>query len=649
MSNPEKPVAPETSSSQTKETKRSPWRWIPSLYFAQGIPYVAVNTMSVVMFKRLGISNTDIALYTSLLNLPWVLKPLWSPFVDIFKTKRLWIVAMQFLLALGLMGAGASLQTAAFFFMSLSIFWGMAFLSATHDIAADGFYMLSLNKHDQTWWNGIRSTFYRIAMIVGSGLLIVLAGVLESKNGLPPVELKINAQPGIESVTTFDPSSIQVEIMHDRFSNEVTPQDSAPHLVAHPETLNIAVTKKSADEAKVMIDQVKKWNREHGFIAVEKPVDKKDKGTSWWTENISKPLGDFLRKTFPKEIKEKPSVAGNLGLIYFTLSKMPEKEVVVNFERKKSGREYFGFSAGDRGFKLVEGERFVFNAKNWDTPFAAVIQLDSKLTQASSTVFTTRAGNISLAWSITLFLLGGVFLLACFYHQFALPRPAADVPVGSGKNLWADFFGTFGAYFKKPGILIALAFILFYRLAEAQALKLVGPFLLDAREIGGLGLSTSQFGLAYGTFGILALTFGGISGAILASKYGFKKMLPIMVCAIHLPNLAFLYLAYVQPENFVLISGCIAIEQFGYGFGFSAYMLFLLYFADGPNKTAHYAICTGFMALGIMLPGMWSGWLQDLIGYKNFFIWIMISTIPGFLVAFLIKVDPQFGKKAANS
>ncbi len=623
---------------ETKERKRSPWWWIPSLYFAQGIPYVAVNTMSVVMFKRLGVSNTDIALYTSLLNLPWVLKPLWSPFVDIFKTKRLWIVAMQFLLAFGLIGAGASIQTAAFFFMSLSIFWAMAFVSSTHDIAADGFYMLSLNKHDQTWWNGIRSTFYRVAMIVGSGLLIVLAGVLETKNGLAPVEISLQAKPGATDVSNFDPAAIPATVA----------QAGELHLVSQPENLTIPITERTAEEAKTIIDQARKWNREHGFIAVEKPAEKKAEGDSWWTQHISKPMADVLRKNFPKEIKAKPSVAGNVGLIYFTLSQAPPKEIVVNFERKKSGREYFGFSAGDRGFKLVEGERFVFNATNWNQAVAAVVQLDPKLKQASSVVFTSRAGNIPLAWSITLFVLGGLFLIGCFYHQFALPRPAADVPVGSGKNLWADFFGTFGAYFKKPGILVALSFILFYRLAEAQALKLIHPFMLDPREVGGLGMSTSQVGLAYGTFGILALTFGGISGAILASKHGFKKMLPIMVCAIHLPNLAFLYLAFVQPENFVLISSCIAIEQFGYGFGFAAYMLFLLYFADGANKTAHYAICTGFMALGIMLPGMWSGWLQDIVGYKNFFIWIMLSTIPGFLVAFLIKVDPEFGKKSKS-
>jgi MFS transporter, PAT family, beta-lactamase induction signal transducer AmpG len=624
--------------SQAAAPKRSHWLWIPSLYFAQGIPYVAVNTMSVVMYKRLGVSNTEIALYTSLLNLPWVLKPLWSPFVDIYKTKRLWIVVMQLLMAVGLIAAGASVQTAAFFFFSLSIFWAMAFASATHDIAADGFYMLSLSKHDQTWWNGIRSTFYRVAMIVGSGLLIVLAGILESKNGLAPVEIPINATQSAEPLTNLDPASIQASGLGGEL-----------RLVTQPANLTIPITERTADEAKAITDRAKAWNREHGFIAVEKPVEKKSDEISWWTENISKPLGDVLKKRFPKEVKAKPSVAGNVGAIYFNLSKEPPggKEIVVYFERKKSGREYFGFSAGDRGFKLVEGERFVFTSANWNKPAMAVVQLDPKLKQSSSVVFNSRAGNIPLAWSITLFLLGGMFLVGCLYHHFFLPRPASDVPVTSGGNVFAAFFGTFGSYFRKPGIVVALLFIFFYRFAEAQALKLIHPFMLDPREIGGLALSTSQVGLAYGTFGILALTFGGILGAILAAKYGLKKMLPIMVCVIHLPNFAFLYLAMAQPENFALISGCIAIEQFGYGFGFAAYMLFLLYFADGEHKTAHYAICTGFMALGIMLPGMWSGWLQDLIGYKNFFFWIMLSTIPGFLVAFLVKVDPQFGKKTS--
>ncbi len=636
-----KPTTPEAT-----EQKRNNWWWIPSLYFAQGIPYVVVMTMSVIMYKRLGISNTDVALYTSLLYLPWVIKPLWSPFVDIFKTKRTWILSMQLLIAIALLVVGASIQTAAFFTLSLGIFWVMAFSSSTHDIAADGFYMLSLSKHDQTWWNGIRSTAYRIAMIVGSGLLIVFAGMLENTHGLAPVEIPIAAKQSAQVVSEIDPASIKV-----------TPVEGELKLVTQPAALDIAMTRLPAESAKQVIDKAKAWNTEHGFF--EEIVIAKEKKESWWSLNVSGPMGKawdkaitdplegFLKKTFPKETKAKPTTAGNVGVIYFTLSKEPPagKNIVVNFAKKPQGLEYIGLAAKN-DFKIIQGERFVFNSKHWNVPFAAVIQLDPKLQMEKSAVYKTRSGNIPLAWSMTLFFLGGLFLAFCIYHKFVLPKPAADAPVSSGKSLFADFFGTLGSYFRKPQIVTALLFILLYRFPEAQGVKMISPFLLDAREGGGLGLTTSEVGLAYGTIGVLALTFGGLAGAFLAAKHGLKKMLPIMVCAIHLPNAAFLYLSFVQPESFATIAGCIGIEQFGYGFGFAAYMLFLLYFADGAHKTAHYAVCTGFMALGMMIPGMWSGWLADIVGYKHFFVWVMLSTIPGFLVAFLIKVDPEFGKKA---
>jgi PAT family beta-lactamase induction signal transducer AmpG len=208
-----------------------------------------------------------------------------------------------------------------------------------------------------------------------------------------------------------------------------------------------------------------------------------------------------------------------------------------------------------------------------------------------------------------------------------------------------EFFLTFGAFFRKPGVLMALAFILFYRFDEAQLAKVISPFLLDSRKAGGLGLTTSQVGLAYGTFGILALTCGGLLGGFLAAKHGLKRMLPIMVCSMYLPKLAFIFLSFAQPENFLLTCSAVAVEQFGYGFGFTAFMLYMLYFADGPHKTAHYAICTGFMALGMMIPGLWSGWLADHIGYRHFFLWVIFSTLPGLTLAFLLKVDPEFGKK----
>ena len=617
--------------------QRNPWLWVPSLYFSQGIPYVIVMTMSVVMYKRLGISNTDIALYTSWLYLPWVVKPLWSPFVDITRTKRFWVVAMQFLVSFGLAAVAFSVPASGFFKMSLFLFWIMAFASATHDIAADGFYMLSMSKHEQAWWVGLRSTFYRTAMIVGSGLLVVLAGVLESRNGLAPLEVPVAAKTTAVQQQLLEASTIQ------------TRSDSGDlHVMVQPSAIQIQTTERSADEAKIVIERAKAWNRLNGFVADESaPPAKTDSGKGWWTTTVSEPMGDFLKRQFPKPPKSAAApVAGNVGAIYLWLSKDPGHEVAVNLGRKLSGIEYIGLGKSDKGFRLIEGERFVFNSKNWNQPAMAVIQLDPKLKSDAAVTFVASSGNIPVAWSITLFVVAGLFLAFSCWHSVVLPRPPNDGPVITNRSLTGEFFATLGSFFKKPGILMAMAFILLYRFDEAQLSKVLSPFLLDSRENGGIGLSTSQLGLAYGTFGILALTGGGLLGGFLAAKHGLKRMLPIMVGSMYLPKLVFLFLSYTQPDNFLLICGSVAVEQFGYGFGFTAFMLYLLYFADGPHKTAHYAICTGFMALGMMLPGMWSGWVADLIGYKHFFAWVLCSALPGFTIAMLLKVDPQFGKKA---
>ncbi|MBI3587005.1 MAG: MFS transporter [Ignavibacteriales bacterium] len=422
-----------------KVTFRNPWAWVPSLYFAEGMPYVVVMTVSVIMYKRLGISNTEIAFYTSWLYLPWAIKPLWSPVVDIFKTKRFWIVIMQIIIGGGLAGVAMTLPMPGFFQYTLAFFWLMAFSSATHDIAADGFYMLGLEQHQQAALVGIRSVFYRIATLTGQGLLVVLAGRFEQTTG----------------------------------------------------------------------------------------------------------------------------------------------------------------------------------------------------------------GNNQLAWSITFAILAVLFLLFFVYHKFILPYPDSDKSVRSDESsgVAQEFLKTFALFFKKKNIILTIAFLLLYRFAEAQLVKLVSPFLLDDRLKGGLGLSTSEVGIVYGTVGIIALTLGGLLGGYVVSRQGLKFWLWIMVCAIHLPDAMFIYLSQVQPENFLFINLAVAVEQFGYGFGFTAYMMYMIMISEGEHKTAHYAICTGFMALGMMLPGMFSGKLQDAIGYPNFFLWVMLSTIPGFLVAALVKIDPQFGKK----
>ncbi len=614
--------------------RRNPWLWVPSLYFSQGIPYVIVMTMSVIMYKRLGISNTNIALCTSCLNLPWVIKPLWSPLVDITRTKRFWVVAMQFLISLGLALVAFSVPTAGFFRLTLLLFGIMALASATHDIAADGFYMLSMSKHEQAWWVGIRSTFYRTAMIVGSGLLVVLAGVLESKNGLPPLSISVRAAMQARADGSFDPASIKV-----------IAEPGPLHLTAWPPSLEIALTNASAAQAGTISAQAKQWNQAHGFLPETAAGPAATGGGS--NGSVFQPFGNFLSAHFPKKATTAPALAGNVGTLFLTLSHPPAagQNIAVNLDRKKRGIEYLGLAKGDKTFSLVEGERLVFNETNWNQAAAVVIQLDPKLKQETAAQFLAATGNIPLAWSITLFTVAALFLLFSLWHSWILPRPANDGPVIGNRSMTGEFFATFGSFFQKPGVLMALAFILFYRFDEAQLSKVISPFLLDAREAGGLGLSTSQVGLAYGTFGIAALTCGGLLGGFAAAKYGLKTMLPIMVGTMYLPKLAFVFLSFTQPDNFLAVCGTVGVEQFGYGFGFTAFMLYMLYFADGPHKTAHYAICTGFMALGMMIPGMWSGWVADHVGYQHFFVWVICSTLPGLIIALRLKIDPQFGKK----
>ncbi len=423
-----------------RSTATNPWAWIPTLYFAQGIPYVVVMTLSVILYKNMGVNNADIALYTSWLYLPWVIKPLWSPLIELFSTKRVWIVALQFAVGAALACVALTIPGPGYFKMTLAVFWLMAFASASHDIAADGFYMLALPEHTQAAFVGVRSTFYRLANIGGQGGLVYLAGELQE-----------------------------------------------------------------------------------------------------------------------------------------------------------------------------------------------------------------RTGSMQTAWSIVFAVLTALFVAMALYHWLVLPRPAADVR-GAGHTqsgeLAREFLQVFAAFFQRPGILVVLGFLLLYRFPEAQLLKLATPFLLDQVALGGLGLSTKAVGIAYGTVGLMALTLGGLLGGWVISRVGLKRALWPLVLLMHVPNAVFVFLAMAQPQNVVIVSAALAVEQFGYGLGFTAYLMYMILVSDGPHKTAHYAICTGFMALGMMLPGMWSGWLQQQLGYLPFFVWVLVATIPSFAMAALIKIPEGFGKKA---
>ena len=619
-----------------KKQMRSPWAWIPTLYLAEGLPYVAVMTLSVILYKRLGISNTDIALYTSWLYLPWVIKPFWSPFVDLLKTKRWWIVSMQLLLGAGFAGIAFTIPVSFFFQATLAFFWLMAFSSATHDIAADGFYMLALDHNQQALYVGIRSTFYRVATILGQGLLIILAGWLESATGPDPVKIDVEVSPQYTCGTFALP----------KVATAPAESTAALSFVVSQPTVTLGTAGVSADSVRNWVGRVEDWNRSHGFLVEEEAgaqgVTKTDAG--WWTRRVSRPLGEWLRTHFGerRDVEVTTDRAGDIGIAAVSLSREPDpdEEVVLNMTMNR----------GDRSVSLIHGDRLRFDRTNWNQPAYLVFQADAKLNQPSHAEYKGLSGNIPFAWSITFFVLAGLFVLFGIYHRFVLPRPATDHGRSDlkPKDILREFSATFVSFFKKPQAAAAIFFMLTFRFSEAQLLKLINPFLLDSKELGGLGLTTGEVGMVYGTVGIIGLTIGGIIGGVAAARGGLRKWIWPMTLSMLLTCLTFVYLSFSQTDNLLIINACVFVEQFGYGFGFTAYMLYLMYYADGEQKTAHYAICTGFMALGMMLPGMFAGWMQEMLGYNHFFIWVMLCSIIPIVAVSLLKIDPNYGKKESK-
>ena len=613
-----------------KEQKKiSPWAWIPSLYLAEGLPYVAVMTISVIMYKRMGISNTDIALYTSWLYLPWVIKPFWSPFVDMLKTKRWWIIIMQLFIGAGFAGIAFMIPLPFFFQATLSFFWLLAFSSATHDIAADGFYMLGLNTNQQAMYVGIRSTFYRTATILGQGVLIILAGFLESSSGNEPLKINIEASPQYTSSTLYIPS----------IKNH-SEQEGDIRFITDRENIQIGTQEIDKDSLGILLNEITASNQDNGFVKEQRIETKEENKESWWASHVSLPLGSFLRNNFGEKRESiDEAKTGNVAVVAVRLSRKPEsnKEIVLNTTMNR----------GDKNISIIQGERLVFNETNWNKPAYLVFQVDPKLRTNSSAEYKGLSGNIPFAWSITFFVLSGLFIFFGFYHRIFLPKPeTGKQPVHlTTKGIIKEFSTTFVSFFQKPQATAALFFMLTFRFSEAQLLKLINPFLLDSKEVGGLGLTTSEVGLAYGTIGIIGLILGGIIGGIAAAKGGLKKWIWPMTLCMLLTSVTFLYLSFSQTDNLVVINICVFIEQLGYGFGFTAYVLYLMYYSEGKYKTAHYAICTGFMALGMMIPGMIAGWLQELLGYNHFFIWVMICSIIPIIAVALLKINPEYGIK----
>ena len=422
-----------------KKMFSNPWSWVPSLYFAEGLPYVAVMTISLILYKQLGLSNAEITLYTSWLYLPWVIKPLWSPFVDIIRTKRWWVVTMQLLIGAAFGGVAFTIPTAFWLQGTLFFFWVMAFASATHDIAADGFYMLGLTDHEQAWFVGIRSTFYRLATIFGQGVLVM--------------------------------------------------------------------------------------------------------------------------------------IAGNLQVVF--------------------------------------------------------------------------RNSIPYSWSLMFYGVAGIFIALWLWHGTVLPHPKSDAPRKdiNARSIWIEFLRTLRTFFRKKQVVVGLLFMLFYRMPEGLLAKVSALFLIDSAGNGGLGLSPQEYGLVQGTVGVIGLTLGGILGGMAVSRDGLKRWLWPMVMAITLPDLVYVFLSFAMPASLLVVNVCVFVEQFGYGFGFTAYMLYLIYYSQGEYKTSHYALCTAFMALSMMIPGLFAGALQEVVGYRMFFIIVCCFCVVTYLVSLVVKIDPSFGRK----
>lgn len=622
----------------------NPWRWIPTLYFAQGLPYVAVMTISVIMYKRLGMSNTDIALYTGWLGLPWVIKPFWSPFVDIIKTKRWWTLTMQWIVAIALAGIAFTIPTSFYVQFTFAIFMLMGFASATHDIAADGFYMLALTEHEQSLYVGIRSTFYRVATVTGQGLLVILAGLIEMNSGLEPLKINVVADPAAQTTTIglpeFTSPANEGETANLQFLTNASVIRAA---VNTPQTVDIGLEAPVpfARYAALMRDSVNNLNVRNGFVKGSILTANTPATTNKSEESNFR---RWVRTTFGETRESAGQSVNNIAIAAVKLNKQPApgETVVLNVTYKD----------GDQSIKLEQNKlstRFEFNEKNWDKPAYLYFEIDHKLSEKTEANFIGSSGNIPLAWLVVFVTLSVFFFGVAIYHSWTLPRPASDAShhETDARSIFKGFIEAFKTFFTKMPFwqtVAAISFMLFYRFPEAQLTKIIQPFLLDPVDKGGLGLTTGEVGLVYGTVGIIGLTIGGIIGGIAAAKGGLKKWLQPMAWSMSLTCLTFVYLSYFQDHSLLAVNICVFIEQFGYGFGFTAYMLYLIYYSEGEFKTSHYAICTGFMALSMML-GMVAGWLQETIGYRHFFVWTMICCITTIGMAALVKVDPKFGKK----
>ena len=531
-----------------------PWYWIPVLNFASGLPYAIVISVSVIMYKSLGISNEDIGIYTSLLYLPWVIKPLWSPFIDLYATKRKWFLTMQLLISIAFLIVGLTIPISNFFVLSLAVFWVAAFASASNDVASDGFYMLVLTKDQQSFFLGIRSTFYKIAILTGNGLVVILAGYLEIAYG--------------DKHKAWSYTMILVAVFMIAIS-----------------IYNFFFTPKTETNGEL--------------------------------ETKTKPN---FRKVFSTFFQKKQIV---LILAFILLFRLGESQLLKMLNPF-----------------LVEPISYELDESTTNSKQKAALQSYHDIIKNGGEV---SKNELELIYS-------ELPILAIMQNEKTVldlkKIPKTDVTT--------------------------------YNDVMSKRTKFIDELIKEKDNSNaipkkGMGISNMDYGIIYGIFGVIALLIGGLIGGFVISRDGLGKWMLPMILAMHLPIIGFILISHFHPEiiynlnlpyieysidpfylnlttsvfhynPYIVLS--VVIEQFGYGFGFAGFMMYLIYVADGESKTSHYSIATGFMALGMMLPGMLSGYIQEYLGYANFFIWVFLATIPGLILSRFLIFPKDFGKKS---
>ncbi len=569
---------------------RSPWQWIPTLYLSEGFPYFLAVAFSAVMYRHFGVSNSDIAFFTGLIYLPWILRPLWSPFVDIYGSKRKWIYSMQLVIGICLAGIALLIPLPDFFNFSILLWFIIAFASATLETAVDGFYISALtNNSPRSFFVGVRSVFYRISFFAAQGLIIVFSGYLEIFFSVEPTEFKITADPN---------KYFSEEIHIDSFKYKTFPGQL--RIIASKNDVKIGSELKTAEDVFSYREYVRNFNNINGFV------------------------DEFSRQNKYPVLPREP--VGNIGIVGLHLSKQPpkEKEYSVIVEQR---------TANDN-IKIIEGDKLKFNSRNWNKPALVLVQINPALTARNEAVFNVRTEKVFIAWIIPFFAGSALFLILFFYHRKILPHAVADKQLKLNRSAAFNklFLKPFFRFFEKKKIGVIIMFIVFYLFSEGQLIKTSTMFLADKRTLGGLGLTDGELGFITAIIYTSGFIIGSLLGGLMLTKSSLKKWIWLMMFAVNIPGIIYAILAHTQPSELIIIYSAAFCHHLLIGFGLTGLVLYMVNLSDGDYKASHYSLAATFMTLGIILSGIISEPILKSVDYKYFFTILPITVIPSLII-----------------